>query len=353
MLLGGEKLSKNSKTVKWISTFFITVLLIVVGVTFYMKNNTISYTNPIGGMSNIGDPFILKDGKQYYMYATSEATYGFKVWKSTNLVDWEEMGDAYDHYVQDEQWAYGDFWAPEVVKYKNQYYMTYSARNEVGSLQISIAVSKDPLGPFKDLSTQIIPEEGSYIDGHIFFEDDGTPFLYYVKDCSKNIINGNHVSQIFVSKMNKDLTNLEGQSKLILEPDQEWEGLDGDYQWNEGPYLLKKNGKYYLMYSANFYASPDYSVGYAVSDNPLGPFKKAVENPILKKNLKIGVSGPGHNSVTIGPDDKTLYIVYHIHTDPNNPSGDRQMAIDKLTFDHKDRLEVIGPTKSEQKIKLH
>jgi GH43 family beta-xylosidase len=138
---------------------------------------------------------------------------------------------------------------------------------------------------------------------------------------------------------------------LLLQPDQEWEGLEGDYQWNEGPFVLKNDGKYYLMYSANYYASEDYSVGYAVADKPTGPFTKASENPILSKNLDEGVSGPGHNSVTTGPDGETLYTVYHIHTHPLVPSGDRQMSIDKIEFID-GKLKISGPTMSEQQISL-
>lgn len=338
------------KIPKFLPLFFFILVMAGIGCWFVSMDSksTISYTNPVGGMTNIGDPFVLKDGNQYYMYATSEAAYGFRVWQSSNLVNWEEKDIVFDIYKQTDQWATGDFWAPEVIKYNNQFYMTYSARNHKGSLQISVAVSKEPTGPFKDISTEIIKQEGSYIDGHIFI-DDGVPYLYYVKDCSENIINGRHISQIYVQEMNNELTGLIGEPKLLLEPDQEWEGLDGDYQWNEGPFVLKQEGKYYLMYSANYYASADYGVGYAIADNPLGPFKKIKENPILSKDVEGGISGPGHNSVTVGPDGKTLYIVYHTHTFPGVPSGNRQMNIDRLYFE-KGKLKVDGPTIEEQVI---
>lgn len=312
------------------------------------KEETVVYTNPVGGMTDIGDPFVLKDGNRYYMFATSVPSIGFRVWQSDNMVDWEDKGLAYDINEQIEQWATGDFWAPEVMKHNGKFYMTYSARNHDGHLQISVAVSDDPLGPFKDVSTEIVKEDGSYIDGHIFVED-STAYFYYVKDCSENIIDGNHVSQIFVQKMNDDLTSLIGEPKLLLEPDQDWEGVGGDYQWNEGPFLLKDNSRYYLMYSSNYFASEDYGVGYAVADNPLGPFKKAEENPVLSKDLDHGISGPGHNSVTTGLDGKTLYTFYHTHTYPEAPSGDRQMNMDRLYF--KDgKLKIDGPSYSEQTI---
>ena len=354
ILLYNEGVENISISVKKTVLVLAGVVLLGIGVAvfFYMNNSkTLSYTNPVGEITNIGDPFVLKDGDSYYMYATSAPSYGFKVWQSANLVDWQESGTVYDISEQAEQWAYGDFWAPEVIKYRNQYYMTYSARNEEGHLQISVAASKDPKGPFKDISTEIIKQEGSYIDGHIFIEDDGTPYLYYVKDCSENIINNQHVSQIFVQKMNSDLTEVIGEPQLLLTPDQEWEGLNQEYVWNEGPFVLKHDEKYFLMYSANYFGSADYSVGYAVADNPVGPFVKADENPILSKNLENGISGPGHNSVTVGPDGESLYAVYHTHTFPDYPSGDRQMNIDRLSFEN-GKLKIDGPSYTERKIKI-
>lgn len=345
-------LGKNHKSIAIFSTILVVILLLG-GVLMFLvsKKKEITYTNPVGGMTNIGDPFVLKEGDKYYMYATSDVASGFRAWESDNMVDWEERGTAYNIGEQSDQWAIGDFWAPEVIKYNNQFYMTYSARNSGDHLRISIAASQSPLGPFEDVSIDIIEQEGSFIDGHIFIEDDGTPYLYYVKDCSENIIDGKHVSQIFVQKMAGNLTSLLDEPKLLLEPDQEWEGLKGEYRWNEGPFVIKHDNKYYLMYSSNYYASEDYSVGYAVANNPMGPFVKAMENPILSKDLKNGISGPGHNSVTVGPDGKTFYAVYHIHTFPENPSGDRQMSIDRIYFKG-EKLKIAGPSYTEQKIIL-
>lgn len=103
------------------------------------------------------------------------------------------------------------------------------------------------------------------------------------------------------------------------------------------------------MYSANFYAGPDYAIGYAVSDNPMGPFTKSENNPVLSSDVENEISGPGHNSVTVGLDDETLYAVYHIHTYPEHPSGDRRPAIDRLYFEDGE-LKIDGPTFTQQEL---
>jgi GH43 family beta-xylosidase len=102
-----------------------------------------------------------------------------------------------------------------------------------------------------------------------------------------------------------------------------------------------------MTYSANGFNTHEYCVGYAIADNPFGPWTKAQENPILKANMEIGVSGPGHNSFAYSPDGMELFVIYHAHTFPDNPSGDRAVYIDRVTF--KDgKMIVNGPTKSPQ-----
>ena len=103
------------------------------------------------------------------------------------------------------------------------------------------------------------------------------------------------------------------------------------------------------MYSANFYASRDYSVGYAVAENPKGPFVKAAHNPVLYSTAP-EISGSGHNSVITSPDGSELFIVYHVHTNPQNPSGDRQVCMDRMGFREDGSLYVIGPTNTPQEI---
>ncbi|MBA5728433.1 family 43 glycosylhydrolase [Aerococcaceae bacterium INB8] len=308
---------------------------------------TESYQNPVGEMSNIGDPFVLKTNDEYYMYATSEPNFGFRVWRSNDLVDWVDAGVALDHRTFENKWATYDFWAPEVFEHENEYYMTYSARAYNGSLRTAIAKSESPTGPFEDINSDLIEEKGSYIDAHIFKDDDDKIYMYYVKDNSENIINGIKTSEMFVQEMSSDLSSLVGEPTFLFGPSQEWEGLEGDILWNEGPFVLKHEDKYYLTYSANYYGGPEYAVGYAVSDNPLGPFEKYKDNPILSSDLENGISGPGHNSITVGPNNEELYIVYHIHTDPDNPTGDRRMAIDPIYFED-GILKVDGPSSEEK-----
>jgi len=310
-------------------------------------NDTIkTFTNPLGGITNIGDPYILKYNHHYYMYATSSPD-GFKVWQSDNLIDWTINGLAFDKNNPANNWGNGNFWAPEVKFINGKFYMTYSARMTNGKMKVRIAASDSPLGPFINWSEPfLLDDDYSYIDADLLPDGDKI-FMFFTKDCSLNIINGKHVSQIYVAELNKDLKSFATIPVLVTTPDQAWESPNNDWIWNEGSFAMKHENTYYLMYSANVYNGQDYSVGYATSANPLGPWKKYAGNPILKKNMAIGVSGPGHNSVTTSPDDKEMFIVYHTHTFPDKPSGNRNLCIDRMVFEN-GIIKVIGPTRSPQ-----
>lgn len=310
---------------------------------------TRTYQNPMP-IKQIGDPFVLRapDGT-YYCYATS-ATDGFKAWTSPDLVHWTDIGYVYKRKA--DSWGESDFWAPEVVLHKGTYFMHYSARwGKNQSLRIGVATSDSPAGPFVDMFNRpMFDFDYAAIDGHVFIDEDGSQYFYYARDCSENVIDGRHESHLYVAELHEDMVSFKEEPRLILKPEQEWECRSGpEWFWNEGPFVLKHNQSYYLMYSANFYAGRDYSVGYAVAGSPLGPFVKSPHNPVLVSPHG-NISGPGHNSVTASPDGSELFIVYHIHTDPQHPGGDRQVCIDRMGFRADGSLYVTGPTDTPQPI---
>ncbi|HBN86535.1 MAG TPA: glycosidase [Clostridiales bacterium] len=302
--------------------------------------NGITTSNPIG-IKHIGDPFVLHDQDgMFYLYATSSRS-GFKVWSSSNLKDWTEHPNCY--VATENSFGYKDFWAPEVIYYKGQYVMHYSARwKHNDSLRMGVAIAQSPAGPFIDVRDEPMMDLGyAVIDGHIFIDDDDNKYFYYSRDCSENIVEGRHESHIYVALLNESLDRIISEPILLTKPEKPFEILSGpDWLWNEGPFVMKRNGLHYLMYSANCYSTKEYCICYGTSKKPTGPFVKGEDNPILKYK-ESQVSGPGHNSVfKIG---NNFVCAYHVHTDYNHPSGDRQVFFDKLYFDG-DKLKIDGPT---------
>lgn len=304
-----------------------------------MMNPPIKSFNPIG-ISNIGDPFVLFHKGVYYLYATSFIQ-GFYVWTSTDLLTWSTPQLAYTH--SNRSFGDSDYWAPEVVYHQGEFTMHYSARHTTSkSLRIGVAKSLSPLGPFVDVDSQQPMFDLGYavIDGHVFF-DQGIPYFYFSRDCSEYVVDGRHESHIYVSTLDASLTKLLSEPTLVLKPEQPWETITGDWRWNEGPFVIKHGSLYYLMYSSGFYAASTYAIGYATSVSPLGPFKKANENPILK-TVPEKISGPGHNCLFVG-HDQALYAAYHVHTHYHEPSANRQVFIDRVHFEN-ELLVIQGPT---------
>lgn len=128
-------------------------------------------------------------------------------------------------------------------------------------------------------------------------------------------MDGLEESWIYGVELKPDFTGVVGEPVLLLRPEQPWEGRSAaatGRRWNEGSYLLKHDGHYLMTYSGNFFGGPDYAVGYAVAESPLGPYRKAVENPILERYGE--VTGTGHSCMFRGPEGEWL-ICYHGRTE--------------------------------------
>lgn len=279
-------------------------------------------------VKNIGDPFIVAANNKYYMYGTSPNYTGFNVRESQDLINWKDLGICLD---LSNSWCYQDFWAPEVIYHDSKYVMHFTSRRKSDdSLRLGVAISDSPTGPFVEVKKEPMFDLGyAAIDGHVFIDEDNQPYLYFSKDCSENIVDGKHTSQIMCAKMNKDLTEIICEPILLLTPIKEYEGVNDEWRWNEGPFVIKKNDIYYLMYSANYFASKEYCICLAKSNNPLGPFIKE-DKPILSyKSLKNNFSGPGHNAV-FKDYDGTLKTSFHIHTNPLDPSQCRSACVADL-----------------------
>lgn len=301
--------------------------------------------NPVGNNLHLGDPFVLLDNGTYYMYGTT-GDQGFKAWKSSDLKKWESLGNVYTR--TDHSWGRNSLWAPEVASYKGKYYMTYSANgiDKNAGFKLCLAVADRPEGPFNDLKTPWIEfQDWACIDAHIFVDTDGTPYLFFNK--VGVVPEPWHLYGIIhMVRLSNDLLTAETEPKLVVQAEQPWEEMDPKYKssCNEGAFVFKHANKYYLTYSSGFYASPKYGIGYATADSPYGPWTKSPDNPLVESSERIGVSGPGHNSITWSANGKTMYMVYHVHANPLKPSGDRLVFIDKLKVNKKGQLKLMGPT---------
>lgn len=347
------------------------------------EKGELTYQNPLP--VKFGDPYVLlaSDGR-YYMYGTGAgAVDGFCAYSSDDLVNWKPEGQVYRGNTLD-SWAVANFWAPEVYERNGKFYMLFSAdwrhnpTHEEENFRIGVAVADHPTGPFKELSDKPLFDPGyPIIDGNLVEDAEGRTYLYYSRCCykhpvesevaeearKKGLFDSVEESWIYGVEVSPDLTAVIGEPVLLLrppvkldDPQSEWESrsvTQGEVgrRWTEGSFTLRVDSLYYMMYSANFFGGANYAVGYAVSRDPLGPFVKAANNPVLEKNVEKGgiVTGTGHNSVTWSKDGKQMYCVYHGRT---QATGDERVVfIDKMRIDENGRLTVDGPTTDPQPVR--
>ncbi|MCH7411304.1 glycoside hydrolase family 43 protein [Belliella sp. DSM 111904] len=272
---------------------------------------------------NYADPTIFYHDGTYYLYGTVEniPNVGFEVFVSKNLQDWEGPYGAKDGFALHKDDVFGDkgFWAPQVFFHNEKFYMAYTA-NE----QIAIATSDSPLGPFVQEEKKEISGPVRQIDPFVFFDDDGKVYLYSVR-----LQDGN---RLFVAEMLPDLSGIIEESvRECISAIEPWENTQ-NVTWPvaEGPTIVKENGLYYFIYSTNDFRNPDYAVGYATSDNPIGPWEKVSHNPILEKSL-VDQNGTGHGDL-FEDGNGELHYVFHTHFSKENPKP-RKTAIIKAKFE--------------------
>ena len=151
-----------------------------------------------------GDPAVLKDGADYWLVATSnDAPDAFPILHSADLDHWEPKGFVFPE-GKGPTWAargrnVADFWAPEMAKTDDGYWMCFTARQANNALAIGLARAPSPLGPWVDNGAPLVTGKpvnttglgydsgqpqmsGGVIDSHIFVDRDGAKYLFWKDD---------------------------------------------------------------------------------------------------------------------------------------------------------------------------
>jgi GH43 family beta-xylosidase len=304
------------------------------------------YVNPVYAHS-FPDPYILKFRGEYYAYCTGFWHDGrvFGILHSRDLVNWREVCGSMAALDSDAPF----YWAPEVTYNNGKFYLYYSVGNEV-LMHLRVAVSDRPDGGFVDAGKRLT-EQDFAIDAHVFTDDDGTRYMFYAIDFLKykNIGTGTVVDRMI------DWFTLAGDPKPVTRAQYDWQVYDphrvekGGVRWYtvEGPFVFKRKGFYYEMFSGGNWQNTTYGVSFALSDKIENDEEWAQYSdgekilPVLR-TLPGKVIGPGHNSVIRGPNNREIYCIYHSWT-----ANGRVLAIDRMDFAGR-RLFVTGPSYEPQ-----
>ena len=210
--------------------------------------------DPIVSTKYTADPAPYVHGDTIYLYTTHDEddAEGFKMfdwllYTSTDMVNWTDHGAVAS--LDDFKWYEGKngAWAEEVIERNGKWYM-YCPIHGHG---IGVLVSDSPYGPFRDpIGHPLVwqREHWEDIDPTILIDDDGQAYMFW----------GN--PHLYVALLNDDMISLKSDAMRM-------HGTPEHYQ--EGPWAWKKDGKYYLGFAST--CCPE-GLGYAMSENPLGPY---------------------------------------------------------------------------------
>ena len=210
------------------------------------------YQNPIFA-GDYPDPSILRDGDNYYIVHSSFEYYpGLLIWQSKDLINWTPVTNALHKYV-------GSVWAPDLVKYKNKYYIYFPANNT------NYVVTADAIsGPWSD---PVDLKTGNIDPGHVV-DAEGNRYLYFSS--------GGYVP------LSDDGLSVAGEYKHT------YNGWPIPREWTiecfclEGPKITKHNDYYYLTVAEGGTAGPatSHMIISARSGSPLGPWENSPYNPV-------------------------------------------------------------------------
>jgi arabinoxylan arabinofuranohydrolase len=274
---------------------------------------------------------LVHDGRVYIFATTDGPAWGateVSVWHSDDLrrwthqaLDWPRPGAVPGAEVV-------DVWAPDVVRGPDgRFYLYISIDQEIWA-----GVADHPLGPWRNLLDEPRPlverefdEEVHHIDAHAFIDDDGRAYLYWGSgwDWERG--------PAYFAPLAPDMHTFAEPPRRIHPPN-----------FFEGPYMIKRSGRYLLMYSDGVVSEPSYRIRYAWAPEPAGPWTEPEASPILVTSADSTVHGPGHHSVLRWEDED--YLVYHRDANPHQGMAYRQVCIDRLEYDDEGLIRRVVPT---------
>lgn len=261
------------------------------------------------------DPSVIKVGDTYWATATSSAWVpAYPIFTSKDLANWKIVGAVYQ---KPPAWTAGNYWAPEIAKLGDTYYVYFSAKHaKHGRMCLGVGTAKDPAGPYRDHGPLICEGPGS-IDAMPVVDDNGDKYLFWKEDGNSQ----QKPTPIHLQKLDATGTKLVGKKMDVLVNDAPWEA-----HLVEGPFVMKRGDTWYMFYSGNACCGLqcNYALGVARAKTLTGPWEKNPNNPILKGNAVWKC--PGHGSIVQDEKNRDVLLYHAYHSRDSVYVGRQAMA---------------------------
>ncbi len=270
------------------------------------------------------DPWLTFHEGSYYLTTTQGDA--IRMWKASTLAGLK-TSRAHTVWRDTNPNRSRGLWAAEFHLITNRWYLYYTATSSDNKdanhrMHVLESEGRDPLGPYHYQGRLVNPTNDHYaIDGSVFQNaSDGS--WYYLWAAQPG-----HV--LFIARLQNPWT-LAGNGVHLPAS-----GF-GCAEVREGPVVLQREQKLFLIYSACDTGKPVYKLGMLVAEagaDLLDPQSwRQHPNPVLARSDANGVFGPGHNGFFKSPDGREDWIVYHGKTSSNYTYQGRTTRAQKFTW---------------------
>lgn len=264
------------------------------------------------------DPYMYKNTDGMYYFTASVPAYDRIILRGAKSIEGLKTAEEKTIWKKHEKGPQSiHIWAPEIHRIYGEWYIYYAAGDmeDVWKIRPYVLHCKGQ-NPLEDSWEEMGMMQAANEDEFSFhaFSLDATVFEhkgeYYWIWAEKTGV-GKQVSNLYIAKLEAP-NKLATVQRLLTTPDYNWERVD--FWVNEGPAILKHEGKIYLTFSASA-TGACYCMGMMYADENadlLDPHVwKKLKNPVLKTDEKKGIYGPGHNSFVKAEDGITDLCIYH------------------------------------------
>ncbi len=288
------------------------LLLPAISLALYLPlfSQTPEFENPIAEQR--ADPWVHRSGDGTYYLVATVPEYDRIVIRRAGSINGLKNATEKTIWVKHETGVMGHhIWAPELHRINGTWYIYFAAGEAENIWNIRMWVlsnpSEDPMeGSWKEEGRIETAIESFSLDATTF-EHMGRRYLIW----AQNVSGGEHGTALVISEM-KDPITLTGPEVVISEPDFSWEKMK--YQVNEGPAVIKRDGRIFVTYSASA-TNHHYCMGLLWTDEDADLLHASSWNkspgPVFYTNVELMRYGPGHNSFTTAEDGETVVMMYH------------------------------------------